>query len=378
MRRALAGGLLLGACFQGHGLWGERCAGDDECGPGLSCQDDGVCAEVPACETLELASADLRPRAVLLLDHSLSMQRCLDDELELDDCTSVGWPAPSRWDALGELVAAVVGEVGDAVAFAAVLFPSDDRPELLDSEQMCRFNDSTAIGFGEAATAAIVAAVPSDSERLPLGENPAREAWKLARDMLQGSVGAVVPPRRIVLVTDNPPNCQSGATERKALVEELDPEFARLVEEGAAAGIATIVVGISIKEEGDADFAIGGVDPHAYLSALAAAGGAAQPGETPYLHLADAASLPAVKGALAAALAGLADGEEACRVHLAEPLTEPHLVAVGLPGRLRRADPDCSDTQGWRWSDTSTLELCPRLCADVSAGARVRVRVDCG
>lgn len=374
IRRALVGGLVLGACFQGHGLWGERCADDGDCGPGLACQEDGVCAAAPACEQLEIAAEDLRPRVVLLLDHSRSMLRCLDDERP-EVCAGPDRPAPNRWDALAELVAGVVAQVDDEVALAAVVFPSYD-PTLLP-EYQCLLDESTSIAFGPQASAAITAEVQPDSDSPPDGENPAREAWQLAREMIEASIGTAVPPRRIVLLTDNPPNCPAGATGLQASTENLDAELASLVAEGAAAGIATIVVGISIREVGDLDFKIGGTDPHTYLSALAQAGGAPQPGPTPYLHLADETSLPAVTGALAAALAGLADDREDCLVHLAEPPTSPELVAVGLAGRLRRADPECADAQGWRWADARTLELCPQMCDHVRAGARVHVRVDC-
>lgn len=377
MRRgALAGVLLFGACFEGHALWGERCAVDGACGPGLLCQEDGVCAEAPACEQLELAAQDLRPRVVLLLDHSLSMERCLDGEA-LSVCAAPGGPGPNRWDGLGSLVSAVVEQVGDEVTFAAVEFPSYN-PELQPQFQ-CLLDASTSIAFGPQASQAIVARVMPDPARLLRGENPVREAWQLAREMIEASIGAAIPPRRIVLITDNPPNCPAGATGLQASTENIDPALTGLVEEGAAAGIATIVVGITIKQEGDLDVVIGGTDPHVYLSTLALAGGAPQPGETPYLHLADSTVLADVADALAAELAGLGDEGEACRVHLVEPPADPELVAVGLAGRLRREDADCADAQGWRWADASrqTLELCPQMCADMRAGARVRVRVDC-
>jgi hypothetical protein len=373
-RAALAAGLLLGACFQGHGLWGERCASDDDCGPGLGCQEDGVCAEAPACEELEIAAADLRPRVVLLLDHSLSMRRCLDGE-HLDVCATSGGPQPNRWDALGSLVTTVVAQVGEEVALAAVVFPRyNPEPQF-----QCALDESTAAPFGPQANAQIVAMVRPDPAREPDGENPAREAWKRAREMIEASIGPAVPPRRIVLITDNPPNCPAGATDLAANTEQLDPELTGLLAQGAAEGIPTIVVGVTIRASGDRDKTIGGADAHLYLSALAEAGGAAQPEATPFLDLADSTTLAPVTEALTATLAGLAAGGEDCRVHLAEPLERPEQAAVGLAGRLRREDRDCADPQGWRWVDAAhtTLEMCSQLCADVRAGARARVRVGC-
>jgi hypothetical protein len=373
VRRALAFGLVLGACFQGHGLWGERCAGDGECGPGLACQEDGVCAEAPACEEIEVAAADLRPRVVLLLDHSESMLRCLDGEL-LDVCATSGGPNPNRWDALGSLVAATVEQVGEQVEFAAVVFPRDNPEQTFK----CALDESATVPFAAQARAQIVALVQPDPQREPVGENPVREAWQRARELIEGSMGPAVPPRRIVLITDNPPNCPAGATDLAASTEQLDPELAGLLADGAAAGIPTIVVGISIFEDGDRDKKIGGSDPHVYMAELATAGGVPLPAPPHFLDLADATALGPVTAALTEALGELAD-EEDCQVHLAEPLERPEQAAVGLAGRLRREDPDCADAQGWRWADASrsTIELCPQLCADVRAGARIRVRVDC-
>lgn len=373
MRRAgLAFVLAFGACFQGHGLWGERCAGDDECGPGLACQEDGICAEAPACEEIEVAAEDLRPRVVLLLDHSVSMLRCLDGEL-LDVCATSGGPNPNRWDALGSLVTATVEQVGEQTLFAAVVFPRDN-PE---PQFKCALDESATVPFAAEARAQIVALLRPDPLREPDGENPVREAWQRARELIEGATGAAVPPRRIVLITDNPPNCPAGATDLAASTEQLDPELAGLLADGAAAGIPTIVVGISILAEADRDKKIGGADPYAYMSELATAGGAL-PDAPHFLDLADASALAPVTTALTEALTQLAD-EEDCQVHLTEPLERPELAAVGLAGRLRREDPGCVDAQGWRWTDAArtTIELCPQLCADVRAGARIRVRVDC-
>lgn len=374
---ALATGLLLGSCFEGQALWGERCAADGDCGPALTCHADGVCADVPACGALPFTAADLRPKVVLLLDHSLSMRRCLDDSAR----TCLDAPEPSRWDALGALVTAVVDALADRVDLAAIVFPSDDQPDLLQTGYACRLNATTAIPFGPGAPAALLAAVPPDTAREPLGENPVRDAWTAARGLLDDLAGDAVPPRLIVLVTDNPPNCPGGGADLATNIEKLDPSVRDLVAAGAADGIPTLVVGLDIVDElapvlgGDGK--IDDTNPHLYFSDLAAAGGLPQPGPTPYLHLAATADLPSITAALIAALDGLTADLAACRLRLRDAPALPDRVALGLDGRLRPDDPACADDQAWRWADATALELCPGACARLHAGATARVRFGC-
>lgn len=378
----LALGLALGSCFEGQSLWGERCAADGDCGPALTCHADGVCADVPACGELPLALGDLRPKVVLLLDHSVSMRRCLDDREERFRCFDPDPIGPSRWDALGELIEAVVDALADRVDLATIVFPSDDQPDLLTQGYACRFNAATIQPFGTGA-AELLAAVPPDRARAPLGENPVRDAWTAARALLDDVAGDAVPPRMIVLVTDNPPNCPGGGADQTILTEKLDPSVRDLVADGAADGIPTLVLGISVRDQlapvdgGDGEIDL--VNPHLYMTDLAAVGGAPQPGPTPYLHLADSADLPAVTGALIAALDALTTDLDACRVRLREAPELPDRVALGLDGRLRREDPGCADDQAWRWADTTrrVIELCPGACAQLAAGAGVRVRFGC-
>lgn len=380
---ALACGLLLGSCFEGQALWGERCAADRDCGPALTCHADGVCADVPACGELPLTIADMRPKVVLLLDHSESMKRCLDAPEERSACFDPDPPGPSRWDALAGVVQAAVDGLADRVDFAAIVFPSDDLPDLLKQGYACRFNAATTIAFGPTAAAAIEAAVPPDRDREPSGENPVRDAWTAARALLDDVTGDAVPPRMIVLLTDNPPNCPGGGADLETNTEKLDPSVADLVAAGAADGVPTLVVGISIQDQlagvvpGDGQIDL--VNPNLYMTGLAEAGGAPQPGATPYLHLGDSDDLPGVTGALIAAIDALTADLGRCRVRLREAPEAPELVAVGLDGRLRRDDPTCADDQAWRWpgDDRRAIELCPGACARLTAGAGVRVRYGC-
>lgn len=381
MRRpiALAFGLSLGSCFNSQALWGEPCEGAADCGPDLTCHDDRVCADARACDELEFAVADLRPRVVLLLDHSESMKRCLDVPDDRDTCVAEGEPAPSRWDALAAVVTAIVSGAAGSVDFAAIVLPSDSALDVPTGS--CNLDDSTAIAFGPDAAAAILAAVPRDELRAPEGENPMRAAWKAARALLDEGPSPAGPPAAIILFSDNPPNCTAHPVVKDDLAEKLDADVLDLVEAGAQAGLRTLVVGISVRDElaevKNGDGLIDGVNPHDYFSALADAGGAPQPGPTSYIHLADTAALPATTDALLDGLDALTADLDACRVRLAAVPDYPDLVALELDERLRRADPTCADDQAWRFQGDSAVELCPGACARLHAGAPARLRFGC-
>jgi hypothetical protein len=382
-RRGLPGGLLaslcLAACFDGHALWGERCRSAADCGPELPCQDDGVCASERRCRDMTLTADDLRPQVVWLLDHSESMRRCLDDPDERERCAQVSSPpGPSRWDAVHELVHRLVPEFAARVEFAAVVFPS---PSTFGEQIRCTLNDSSRVPFGAPdAVEAILAAVPEDIFSLPTGENPLREAWS---GLFAPAEGALRRVRAIVLISDNPPNCAADPQVSSDIAEKLDTEVYPLVVQSREDGVVTVVVGVSILDVlapiAPADSMIDDTNPHEYFSALALAGGAAEDGPVPYLHLADSAALPHVLARLRERLDGLTADREACRIRLHAAPDYPDLLAVDIDGRLRRADPDCADALAWRYLDDShrALELCPDACARLHAGAVARLRLGC-
>ena len=380
-RRAALVGLLLGSCFEGQALWGERCAGDADCGPSLRCGADGFCAAAE-CAALQFRRDDPRPKVVFLLDHSESMKRCLDDPDERTACFEEGATEPSRWDALGQLVRPIVAQLADRVDFAAVLFPSDDDPFALTNGFACRFNPDETIGLG-ASPGDIDAAIPSDRDREPIGDNPVRIAWDDASEHLLPWAGTTT-PRLVVLITDNPPNCRDGVTDPVPATEKLDDMLAPTVAAGATAGLRTLVVGLSIPDAlADAsagDGKIDDVNPDTYMRALAEAGGAPQPGPSPYLHVRTTADLAAVGQALAEVIDGLTDDVDTCRIALESAPADPARVAVALDGWARHADPTCENEPTWRWAegDPAALVLCPVACAQLAAAAAIRVFDDCG
>lgn len=374
-------GLSLGSCFEGQALWGERCADDLDCGPALVCQGDGYCADVRSCQALALTRADLRPRVVFVLDHSASMRRCLDDPDDNKRCVEPGAAPPSRWDALASLVLRVLGGLGERVDVAAVVFPSDDNLDALPYDP-CRLDDATQVGFGPDAAAGVSAAVPADDLRLPAGENPLREAWRAAEELLDAAPARVRVPAAIVLISDNPPNC-ARSSKGTDVAEALDPEFADLVGGGAARGVPTLVVGVGVRDElapGDVvDGRIDGQNPHQYFRALAERGGAAAPTSDLYYRVDRADSIAAAADALADALDARTAGYLACRISLPGAPNYPDLLSVEVDGRLRAEDPTCADTLAWRYTagDRTELELCPGACERLHADARARLRFGC-
>lgn len=373
---ALGFGALTGACFDGRALWGEPCLGPADCGPDLSCQVDLVCADSRACDELTLELSELRPRVVLLLDHSESMRRCLDDPDDRTTCITPGVAAPSRWDALHALALALVSSLADRLELAAIIFPSYS---VEGATGTCGLDDSTTIPFAPDSAAAILAAAPRDDQPKPQGENPLRAAFSGARALLAEAASPAGSPSAIVLVTDNPPNCTANPVSEADLAEKLDPDVAQRVAAAAAEGVRTIVVGVSIEdalapsERGDG--LIDAVNPHLYFTELGLAGGA--PATLPYIDLHDSAGLATATSELQAALALLAADFDACRVRLPAAPDYPDLVAVELGQRLRRADPDCVDELAWRFAGPAALELCAGACARLHAGERVRLRLGC-
>ncbi|WAS89565.1 hypothetical protein [Nannocystis punicea] len=380
-RRAggFAAALVLGSCFEGQALWGERCELDADCGPDLPCQDDGVCARERRCSGMTIDLASLRPQVAWLLDHSKSMRRCLDDPEERERCAQAeAPPGPSRWDGVHQLVHAVVPQLADRVDFAAVVFPT---PTLISEQGICNLNDNSRVPFGtEDAAGVILAAVPEDTSSPPIGENPLREAWS---NLFEPDEGGPVRARAIVLVSDNPPNCTAKPQISSDFAEKLDPEVLPLVEQSFAAGTSTIVVGISVMDVMAApvagDSMIDDVNPHEYFNQLALAGGLAQEGPEHYLHLRDSSAVPQVIARLQELLAPLVDEVEACRIRIDAAPDYPDLVALDVDGRMHRADSDCADPQAWRWRDAThlALELCPDACARLHAGAIARLRFGC-
>lgn len=380
---ALAGALVvamsLGSCFDGQALWGERCELDADCGPDLRCQDDGVCAGERRCSGMTITLQSLRPQVAWLLDHSQSMRRCLDDPAERERCAQlIDPPGPSRWDGVHQLVHTVVPEFAERIDFAAVVFPT---PTLIAEQGFCSLNDNSRVPFGtEGAVDVILESVPEDIFSPPIGENPLREAWS---GLFAPIEGGPRPARAIVLVSDNPPNCPAKPKIKEDIAEKLDVEVYPLVEQSREAGIATIVVGISVMNilapVEPADSMIDGINPHEYFSELALAGGAAQAGPEPYLHLQDSAALAPVLAGLRERLAALTADSDACRIRLDAPPDYPDLVTVDVDGRMHRADPDCADDQAWRWLDDTylALELCPAACARLHGGAIARLRLGC-
>ncbi|MDC0722986.1 hypothetical protein [Nannocystis bainbridge] len=375
----LATALVFGSCFEGQALWGERCETDADCGPDLPCQDDGVCAVERRCSGLTFDLQDVRPQVALLLDHSQSMRRCLDDPTERERCAqAVDPPGLSRWDGLVALVHTLVPEFADRIDFAAVVFPT---PTLISEQGFCNLNDNSRVPFGtEDVSAAILDAVPEDIASPPIGENPLREAWS---DLFPPLEDGLLRQRAIVLVSDNPPNCPTKPKIKEDIAEKLDGEVYPLVEASFASGIPTVVVGISVMDvlapllAGDS--MIDDVNPHEYFNALALAGGAAQAGPEHYLHLRDTAALPQVLAGLRERLAPLAEQVDACRIGIDAAPDYPNLVALDVDGRMHRADPDCDDRWAWRWRDDThrAIELCPAACDRLHAGAIARLRFGC-
>ena len=373
---ALGLGALTGACFDGRALWGEPCADPEDCGPDLTCQVDRVCADARACDELTLELRDLRPRVVLLLDHSESMRRCLDAPDDRTTCVTPGVAAPSRWDAQISLVEAIVSSLGERLELAAIIFPSYS---VEGATGTCGLDDSTTIPFAPGSAAALLAAAPRDDVSKPQGENPIRAAFQAARALLAEAASPAGPPSAIVLVTDNPPNCTATPESEADLAEKLDPRLGERVAAAAAEGVRTLVVGVSIEDalapEDRGDGHIDAVNPHLYFTELGLTGGA--PATRPYIELPDSVALASAADELRAALDLLAADFDACRVRLPAPPDYPDLVAVELGQRLRRADPECADELAWRLAGPAALELCAGACARLHAGERLRLRLGC-
>jgi hypothetical protein len=352
--RRLLAPALLAACFSGSALEGEPCKHDDDCGPDLTCSEDGLCGEFHCMDLPEqLTLENFAPDILLLVDYAATMR------LEVDDSGT------RRWDLTRALVERIADELGPRVNLGIQVVPTVD-PKADTSSDPC-FTSGVALIHPALDQGAVVRDA-LELEPAKTGEHALSRGLEFVLDALAVRPEASVRPQAIVLISDGRFNCSlavSGVVDR---VERFDVGLAERVASIAADEahpIPVYVVGVDITRGGvppAPDTTIFEVDRDLSFVQLAEAGRRARPGETPYYTPADADEL-------LAALRAIPDAFADCQVPLTpRPVYEKRL-AITIAGNTFKAADTCDQGRGWRYVDATytRIELCGATCDEFRA-----------
>lgn len=344
---------LLAACFTGDALEGEPCQYDADCGPDLLCSDVGLCGEFRCEEPEQLELENFAPDIVLLVDYAATMRLQIDED------------GTDRWDLVHALVDRIADELGATVNLGLQVVPTID-PRADTSADPCFTSGVSLIAPAAGRGPAVKAAL--EPEPAKTGEHALSRGLEFILAALAARPEASVRPQAIVLISDGRFNCSltvSGLVDR---VERFDAGLAERVAAVAADPdhpIPVFVVGVDITAGGvppGPDRTIFEVDRDLSFAELAAAGGRARPGATPYYTPADADEL-------LAALRAVPDAFADCQVQLSPEPVYPPRLAITVAGDTFKAADTCASGRGWRFVDDTSarIELCPATCEQFRA-----------
>ncbi|MCB9653004.1 MAG: VWA domain-containing protein [Deltaproteobacteria bacterium] len=270
---------------------GGICDGTGQCAPNVSggpCEEDGNCIEgeacvghacVNGCGGAFFQAERVAPNVMIVVDRSASMTLQIGNE--------------SKWNIARNAALKLLSDHGDDIRFGLSLFPGNDL--------RCTRGDNCSPGL---------VSVPIDDNNAWNISQFLRDAYvcnlgtPLAEALygLVGSAGLRDPnrPNYVVVLTDGQASCGEPVPAVEALRAQ-DPE------------VRTFVVGFGTS-----------VDPQE-LSAMANAGGTAQPGGVAYYQADDA-------DALSAAFASIAGNVLSCDYTLSEVPPDPDLLYIYFGG----------------------------------------------
>lgn len=295
-----------------------------------------------------------RPNVMMVVDRSSSM-------LDAWSVTADAGEQTTRWSSVHDAVSDAVEHGDDSIDYGLQLFPSNDADP--GGTLSCIVSPKPEVACSAESVAAIVEQLPPADTTALLGGAPAAPALESAMDHLRGLETEA--PRAIVFVTDGTLGCTESPLD-PWWPDGTVPEMLAIVEDAAADGIPTHVVGVGAE---DASAGLLGTEtgPHSVLAALGEAGGA-DPwfGEAFY----DATNAEELERAMDQIMTRMR-----CTVALADDLPNGSAVEVG--GQLVPPVSDCSQ-DGWREShDDRTIELCGSACDALSQDPIVQIHLPC-
>ncbi len=368
----LSATFLLAGCFAANPDWEppDPSSGADDTtgvsggsasasgGSGATGTSDGsglVCEDI----TDYLVSSE--PDIMFVIDKSGSM---IDGDWADQD-------GATRWESLYGAMEVVLAAVDDDAALGLMLFPRDDAVNDYHPAG-CYIDDEPAVPVDEENTPeTIIEAlpIPGLEDELIKGGTPAGEAMRIARQNLLSRQDGQM--QFIVLVTDGVANCDVDCgSETNCLFEQYDPHLLSEVESAFAQGIATLVVGVAVKDQPTPianDGVPDGINPADALNEIAQAGGIADLKDGEFLDAGDPLSL-------FQHLTFLTDFLTPCHLSPSAELNDvdPYqgFIEVSLNGEpLPLIEPDnCFETPapGWTFIDDTkgSAVLCGSACAE--------------
>ena len=351
MHRRLLAPALLAACFTGDALEGEPCKADADCGPDLTCSEQGLCGEFRCVEPESLTLENFAPDVVLLVDYAATMR------LQVD--------GTRRWDLVRALVGRISDELGATVNLGIQIVPSVD-PEAEFSQDPCFTDDLAAIAPAADRGPAVFAAL--EQKPAKTGEHALSRGLEFVLAALAPRPAAALRPQVIVLISDGPFNCSLVGSEKYSRIQLFDVGIAAHVAQIAADPVHPIpvyVVGVGVTGGGvppGPELFIDDVDNDLAFAELAEAGGRARPAGTPYYTPADADELLAALRAIPPAFAD-------CQVPVTPAPVYAERLAITVDGHTFKVAETCAQGRGWRYVDAThtRIELCEATCEQFRA-----------
>jgi hypothetical protein len=265
----------------------------------------------------------------------------------------------TRWFSLYGVVETLVQSLEGSVRFGAKLFP--DANAGTTWETGCGVTQGVEVPAVPMNAAAVLAGIPGPNATVQ-GGTPATSAMQHAVAHLESLDPSE--PRAIVLITDGAANCVAP------FYTTYDPQLNATIESTYQVnGIPTYVVGIGVPP----GFIDAGVNLYEQLNDAAVKGGRPKDDPTEKFY----SALDNV--ALNQALSEIGSQLTSCEVALDPQPDHPDLIEVEIDGQAIPQIDDCSQGDGWAFTDEqkNRIVLCGQACDALGGGANVNAYYKC-
>jgi hypothetical protein len=287
------------------------------------------------CQLIHVDGEAEKPQIILILDKSGTMDG-YHWEFMGENMT--------RWKSLYLTVEAMLNEFDGAADFGAELFPK------VGTNAECNADDPVTVAVAADNAANILATIPG-AEAVVAGRTPTGHGVQMSR--LHLTTVADGRPQVMILVAD-------GQVSDSCNGVNTDAQVITMLEDAAAAGIPTYVVGI---------------DPDANtineLNDFAEAGGVPLPGNDKFYNAQDANTLFDSLGQIVA-------GVLSCTIPLSEVADYPEYTKVNVGAMEWPEITDCNTEDGWYYSNEfDEITLCGLACDALKAEQQADIEYHC-